>query len=167
MISVIVASLCLIGANASAKSAAEKAKKKPVELLFVQTAEQATLSPNKAKPGTYTLLLKQPAAQVSYFSDRPYRISGTMPLKNFAADWSQGRNSFASVPPNAALRGGLHDNTRGASYNFELKDPAYHVKDNSFTYTLLPLKGQKPITQVINMHSVSLFVDSLDFDIHI
>lgn len=136
-------------------------KQHSISLLFVLSANKAILSPNKHKPNTYTLTLINPDKQVSFFADRPSRVDGMLPIQQFAKDWVKGKNSFAKDAPNAALRGGLHDKTRGVAYNFELEYPKYNAEQNTLTYTLIPLAGQKKITSTIYMNKVSLFVDAM------
>lgn len=69
---------------------------KKVDWLFVQNAEG--LSTGK---GTITLRGVNP--QTIAFSDRPDRVAGHMPTKNFIPFWSEGDDSFKKNPPNATL----------------------------------------------------------------
>jgi len=76
-------------------------------VLFVQTARSGSMRPVEGgPPGTYTLTLDDPDARVVYFTDRPRRSTGTVPLDSFLAEWSNRADGFAGDPPNAALSAG-------------------------------------------------------------
>jgi hypothetical protein len=51
-----------------------------------------------------------------YFSDRPVRVAGHMPMPAYIEEWksAEGPNNFSSDPPNATVsvyEGGGHENT--------------------------------------------------------
>jgi hypothetical protein len=69
---------------------------KPTQVQFVQTATSVAF-----KDGTLTL--KDAAPMTVFFSDRPERLTGQVRNDLFAKLWSEGKNSFKSDPPNAAL----------------------------------------------------------------
>lgn len=74
--------------------------------LFALSGEGASLRPVSGKPGTYRLVapVKSLDERVNWFTDRPARDAGTLPLKQFINLWSQdGVNSFKNDPPNIAL----------------------------------------------------------------
>jgi hypothetical protein len=75
---------------------AEVAEIEEVEYLFVQHAEAVTL-------GDGVLTLAGVGEDLLYFSDRPHRIVGRVPLEEFLESWGEGEESFAEVPPNAVL----------------------------------------------------------------
>ena len=66
------------------------------ELLFVQSSHDVSLEKGK-------LTLKKISPTTIFFTDRPKRIAGHMTTKDFVDEWSEGANSFATDPPNAAL----------------------------------------------------------------
>ena len=69
-------------------------------LLFVQTAEEGTLAELDGDATAYRLTLRRVAPRAVYFTDRPYRTSGTMSNEALAAAWdptTKGRNSAARV----------------------------------------------------------------------
>ena len=67
-----------------------------VELLFVQNSHDVSVEKGK-------LTLKKVSPTTIFFTDRPKRIAGHMTTKDFVDEWSEGANSFAADPPNAAL----------------------------------------------------------------
>lgn len=87
--------------------------------LYTTTAAAGTLT-NAPGKATYRLTLKDPAAKVSAFSDRPARTASRQSLKRFVGDWKA--NGFAQDPPNAAL---VLDRAPAAhdTYLFELSRP--------------------------------------------
>jgi len=66
------------------------------EVLFVQTAKKVAF-----KVGTLTLEDASPAT--AFFSERPNRIVGQIRNDLFLKQWTEGKNSFKSDPPNAFL----------------------------------------------------------------
>ena len=60
----------------------------------------------------YSLRLDDPSPQVVYFTDRPRRMTGAIPLAEFLDEWSQRSGGFGSDPPNAALTVDAHDEHR-------------------------------------------------------
>lgn len=74
--------------------------------LFALSGDTASLKPVSGKPGTFRLVapLKSIDERVNWFTDRPARDAGTLPLTQFINLWSQdGANSFKNDPPNIAL----------------------------------------------------------------
>jgi len=98
--------------------------------LYTTTADAGMLrkAPGKA---TYRLTLKDPAAKVSAFSDRPERTASRQSLKQFVGDWKA--NGFAQDPPNAAL---VLDRAPAAhdTYLFELSHPRI-ARHGNLTFT--------------------------------
>ena len=71
-------------------------KNEMAELLFVQNSHDVSLEKGK-------LTLKKVGPTTLFFTDRPQRTAGHMTTKDFVDEWSEGDNSFAVDPPNAAL----------------------------------------------------------------
>ena len=80
----------------------EKVSTEPT-FLYVQTAHSGTLSDEQAD-GRRILKLNNVSPTTVYFSDRPDRITGHESTAEFIAQWSEGSDSFAQNPPNAATR---------------------------------------------------------------
>jgi hypothetical protein len=77
---------------------AEESKDDKAQLMFVQTADDL-------RTDDKTLRLVNVGNQTLYFSDRPVRIAGHMPLAGYLDEWkaSAGPDNFAKDPPNATL----------------------------------------------------------------
>ena len=92
----------LVGGTAYANSAAipshVKIKAKaPAQLLFVLSAKSGDI----ARSGqSYRLTLNTVDPHVLWFTDRPNRKAGFVPLTHFLASWTK---VFADSPPNGAL----------------------------------------------------------------
>ena len=126
----------------SGKSAADADAR---EYLFVQTASSATIEGDR-------LTLYDVAAHTIFFSDRPSRITGHLPVSELVNRWSQGPHSFRDDPPNASLAfvSGGGDSVAV----FELRDPELEGNDLSFRVRLL--EGTPPR----NVTDPSLFIDA-------
>src|SRR5262245_2992908 len=66
------------------------------QLLFVQTARGVSFEDGR-------LTLHDVSPTTLFFSDRPKRLAGHVTTLRFLADWDDGKDSFASDPPNATL----------------------------------------------------------------
>ena len=88
------------------KEQTARAKQRKVSMLFVTEGPIAQMAPVEGQAGTYTFTMpirtaKQP---VIWFTDRPARDAGTLPMRNFVGLWSaKGTNTFATDPPNVAI----------------------------------------------------------------
>jgi hypothetical protein len=69
------------------------------EYLFVQPFDAGTWEPKSGEDGTYLLTLTGVAADTTYFSDRPERITGLAPTQPFL----DGLGFTSENPPNAAI----------------------------------------------------------------
>jgi hypothetical protein len=69
------------------------------EFLFVQTFDAGSWAPKPGEDGTFILTLTGAAAQTTYFSDRPERITGLTPTQPFLDTLG----FTAEHPPNAAI----------------------------------------------------------------
>jgi hypothetical protein len=115
-------------AEAETTSAAEQ---EPIELLFVQQADRATLADG-------VLTLEGVGNNILYFSDRPERIVGRELLDVFIDKWDEGEESFAAIPPNAVLTVVKGDEELDAV--FILSNPE-RTKANTMTYDVEILEG--------------------------
>ena len=74
--------------------------------MFVFSGASATMTPVAGSTGTYTFAMpiKSSKTPVIWFTVRPTRDTGTMPMSNFVGLWSlSGTESFAAIPPNVAI----------------------------------------------------------------
>ena len=116
------------------------------EFLFVQSAKGMTfdsaankLTLNGVSPGTV------------FFSDRPDRIAGNMTTAAFIPFWSQGKDNFASNPPNADVS--ILEGSELRQIVVVLQDPV--LQDDNLSYTVKILQGDMPAKGA----NVSVFID--------
>lgn len=125
-------------------SSAETPKTDNVEMLFVQSATTGSFDGK-------TLTLSD-VPSTTYFSDRPNRIAGHMHTDIFVDQWTKGKDSFQSNPPNAVIsvlgEEGVNDST------VELSSP--QLKGNQISYQVKVLDGTPPM----KFKGASLFIDS-------
>jgi len=115
------------------------------QVLFVQAAGGVTF-----KDGVLTL--KDVAPTTTFFSDRPKHITGIVRNDEFIKGWSEGKNSFKSDPPNAALA--IFDSTGRPSQTIVvLTNPRLEGKDLS--YNAKSLRGEIPAEGAAS----TLFID--------
>jgi len=104
-----------------------------VQFLFIQTAQSGTLSQINATANT--LELRNVSDKTILFSDRPDRIVISQNTSNFVGNWSQGEDSFAADPPNAALV--LDDEEQRQELAvIELYNPEYDSGANTLKYDI-------------------------------
>ena len=116
--------------EATAMAIEEEAAVEEVEYLFVQHAESVTLAEG-------VLTLGGIGEDVLYFSDRPHRIVGRVPLEDFLGSWTEGEESFAEVPPNAVLTVKQEDELRDLTV--VLKEPV--LTEQTLVYQVEVLDG--------------------------
>ena len=136
--------------NAAFVSAAEASRKdvKDVQLLFVQNAKDVVV-----KDGRLTLVGVSPTT--IFFSDRPKRIAGHMHTEDFVLEWQKGagKESFHTVPPNAALSIFAQDDI--VDVVVELKNP--RMAGGALVYDIGVLEQDEPIPS----GPASLFIDPI------
>lgn len=152
-----------LAANQNPKNTGQNAT-----MLFIQSAPSAVLIPNSPQTGTYELVLHDVHNTVSYFSERPNRISGTIPIARFVNFWKlQGPDGFNTQAPNADIMGTqIHSifSAKNANFTFALSQPAYNAKNKSIAYAATPLQGQQDLPKApIKLEHVKLFFDNLAF----
>jgi len=117
---------------------------KNVQLLFVQNA-------SGLKAGDGKLTLRGVEALTVCFSDRPMRLAGHMPTKNFVPMWSDGKDSFLKDPPNATLS--ILQGNDVTSTVVTLRNP--QLSGDDLTYDVTVLEGTLPASA----GPCSLFID--------
>ena len=104
-----------------------------IEALFVQNAHGIAYHDGK-------LTLQGLAPTTLFFSDRPDRVTGHISSEEFVASWGQGKDSFASNPPNAALS--IFHNDGVSDVVVELTQPV--LSRDQLTYSVEILDGEMP-----------------------
>lgn len=131
-------------------------------LMFVQSAKSATIVPIKNQTNQYQLVLQNPDQYVSYFSDRPARVTGLVPTKTFLKNWNTGANSFKQNPPNAALetsRKRILLKNKNVTVTGELSNPHYINKSGDIAYDFKLLQPQQIQFQKAKLGYTTLFID--------
>ncbi len=126
--------LMAAGVTAVLPSFAAAETDEEVDFLFVQAAAKISL-----KDGLLRLETANP--HTLYFSDRPDKISGILPTKDFVEHWDEGTDNFQEEPPNAVLV--LHQDDKPHVSVVVLRDPVY--ADGNLTYKVEVTDGQKEI----------------------
>jgi hypothetical protein len=120
-----LAAACVAALGAQTATAAKpKPQEQHISLLFAQTATKGTMKPIAGTP-RFNLKLYGVNPQVVWFSDRPARQSGQIPVRGFARSWAG--FGFLDDPPNAALTL-LHADNRHDTVIVKLGKP--HFKPN-------------------------------------
>ena len=145
----ITAATPLFVALSSATAAEHKEQKRPeAQLMFVQTADALQSDDNK-------LRLVDVAKQTVYFSDRPVRIAGHLPMSAYLDEWKAGAgpNNFSTDPPNATLS--VFDG-EGAGNTLTVVEISHPVVDgNDLVYDYKLIEGEMPESGGAN----ALFID--------
>lgn len=133
--------------------------------LFLQTAKTGLLKPTQV-PGIYQLALKDISPYVTYFTDRPNRMTGLLPMERFLEIWqSNAKNGFKADAPNVAVEGiKLHAVSKDQTIGLVvvLSKPIYDRKTKTLTYTAQALNHEKiTFNHNIKLENVALFVDNI------
>ena len=111
--------------------------------LFVLSATSGSL-----KGDTLTL---NGVPNVIYYSDRPNRIAGHIPVTKFIDNWHNGPESLKSDPPNAVLS--ILSENGNKNITVELQNPS--VEGNVILFKIKILQGTAPK----EFKESSLFID--------
>lgn len=127
--------------------------------LFLQTSTNGELS--KDNKG-YTLEIKAPDKYITYFTDRPARSSGIIPLKKFLKLWQDPKisNNFKQSPPNVAI---TYKDSQGKHISFtaEVSKPIF--QGNILKYHIKPLGANSGIAP-INIEYIAIFFDDIHWN---
>ena len=132
--------------------------------LFVQYAPVAQIKHHKEN-NTYTITLEKIVPYVMYFSERPNRKTGALPVQEFVYLWKTKRSAkFRSDPPNAdlvAVETKWLSPTKNINFTIELTSAHYNSQSNTVTYVVKPLKGNIFTPRSTTLYHVSLFIDDV------
>lgn len=124
------------------------AKEDKVQLMFVQTADDL-------KADGKTIRLVNVGRQTLYFSDRPVRMAGHLPMSAYMDEWKagEGADNFAADPPNATLSVLEPEKAENTLAVVEISNPVVDGNDLLYSYKLI--EGTMPQTG----GETALFVD--------
>lgn len=163
-----VSGLALSSSNVSADFAKIRAffthphkhKKNHVDLLFLQQADSGSIKPIWHKKGCYRLTLSNLHENVLYFTDQPKRNAGNITNREFMEVWKHN-----TIVPNVALQAFAvtPEDVREINLVAALKNPHYHKKTQSITYTacIIQKDQEKQNIKKAELRSVNLFIDPL------
>jgi hypothetical protein len=116
--------------------------------MFVQSAEGL-------KADDKTLRLVNVSPQTVWFTDRPVRQAGHMPMSAYMQEWTAaaGADNFSKDPPNATLSVYEQGKSENTLVVVEISHPKLEGRDLVYRYKLL--EGQMPKSG----GAASLFVD--------
>jgi uncharacterized protein YjbI with pentapeptide repeats len=166
MVIALVAAVAVVVFGAQSATAAQQTpQEQQISLLFAQTANRGQMTPIKGTP-RFHLKLFGVHPQVVWFSDRPARESGTIPVRRFALSWAG--FGFLDEPPNAALTV-LHTGKRHDTVIVKLGQPRFERRKHMIRYTarrldqatgdLSSLESDVDPRVRRHFHSASLFID--------
>lgn len=127
--------LVLVAAFSSAAFAQGSDEFSGADFLFVQTATGVTFA-----DGKMTLTGLSPS--MIFFSDRPERMAGHVPVTQFLKMWDEGKDSFKNDPPNASLSV-LGEKEGSTDIIVEISNPSLSEKGD-LTYDVRILDGTPP-----------------------
>lgn len=163
LVTSMMLAVTLLISNAVFANAKVSADNKNVDVMFIQMADNGSVTPIADRPGYYLLTLNGVKPYIGYFSDRPARVSGLYPTPQFADKWqdSKGKDSFNKMPPNAALSALRNDwfSKKIVGLPLQLTEPHYDASKQTMTYTVQLLPGVSTKLPIKNMDQVALFID--------
>jgi hypothetical protein len=146
---------CLFSSIAAAGSASLNN-----QVVFVQHANSTVVKVDAKQSGSYQVTLHKPAEFVSYFSDRPARKTGLVPVSEFVKLWNANdKSGFSQDPPNAALE------SKDFNAVGTLTQPKFDKKTGDVSYRFTPLTSDKnPAKMNKRLGYTVLFIDDVSWD---
>lgn len=124
---------------ASVAFAVEKPAKAPKSIKFLQLVLTANSGLVTKENNAYRLVLAGVNANVSYFTNRPRRVVGSMPTGYFLKRWIKPPpHDFVATPPNAAI---TYFAPAQETIIVTLMKPTYDIKKQQLQFTIQPLPG--------------------------
>ena len=111
-----------------------------INLSFIIGADAAMLK--SIHPGYYTLTLYNVSPYITYYTLRPNRVQGVVPLENFVKAWKIGTNSFEDNNPNGVIIPAMIDgiiNKSETFYPISLLSPKLDKTKRNIQFTVRPL----------------------------
>ena len=134
----------------------------PYSYLFNQGAESATIRySNLPEARDFQIDLKTPNLNTTWFTDKPYRLGGTVPLASFVEGFSQ-----AIGTPNAVITGTSSSNTSDLiKMVVTLSSPIYNETTQTLSFSATRVGSPSSAEQAlkngtIQMQSVNIFIDN-------
>ena len=134
-------------------------------LLFIVNAQVGKVMQQAKGGNVYRLVLNKPT--LHYFTDRPVRKAGSLKPSWLANHWAKGKNSFAKLPPNAAMVAGVDMSNRHQKKTqfITLNNPQYNQAKDALSFQITSIKGGHLNLVGKKLHHVALFIDDDSFEI--
>lgn len=135
---------------------------KNVNLLFLQTAHDAKIVPQKNN--TFLITMKGLDKYVCYFSDRPNRLTGLVKTSDFLSFWTKSKkNNFSVTPPNVAISSAkmMNGKEKRVEIFASLSKPYYNALNNTMSFVLTPLNKNKTKLTKMDLGYTVIFFDDL------
>jgi len=128
---------------------------RPANVLYSLSGSVAKLTPISGSNRDFRFTLGRPDANVVWFTDRPLRDSGTLPLATFVKNWT--KSGFAADPPNVVIA--LHKD-RARSVVAEMQRPSIDKATGALTARMHVLSAAEARTIRGNLATTALRHDA-------
>lgn len=131
------------------------------KFTFTQTAKGAILKKLGTR-GYYTLTLYNANPYLTYYAERPKRISGLASVDNFIKNWKVGENNFHMNNPNLLLTAATIDgvtNNGSTFYLMTCSTPEYNMQKGILSYVVKPLPAHPFTFEHIQFNYVTVIID--------
>ena len=135
----------------------ENTTNEPIEFLAIQNAKSGSI--HQINETAYTLQLNNIPPITVLFSDRPDRIVITVSTSDFDGNWTAGRNSFSSDPPNDALLVENIDKSQLETIVISSFNPLYDDYDNTLNYAIVAKNSTIPLALQRAIGNLILVID--------
>jgi len=141
------------------RTSQQRSQKKDEELLFIFHAKDGHLQ--SIGHGSYELTLYHVDKSITYFTDRPERKAGKMPLSQFLREWDMGKDPFKRDKPNAGL---VTFSSSSGKNQFDdipviLSDPQYNQQNDRLTFQVKPIEKYQKIPTG-DLGESTMFIDT-------
>ena len=162
-----VSGLLLAGCSRLGKAESVPNRAAEPSFMLVFQAQRGSLSPDANKPGAYTLTLRDTDSTAVFFSDRPKRLVGNLPVSLLAHNWSaMGFDTDAPVAA-AVVNAGTESQQ---TLVLELNKPVWDGATNTLSFSAvqganldvdpLTFSGQQSTAQLpATFSSIDVYLD--------
>ncbi|MFN0065368.1 MAG: hypothetical protein ACKVOH_03945 [Chlamydiales bacterium] len=155
---ILICSLLLLCGCSFFSKREQKVESPPVEFLFIVHGKKGDFvrNPDNLKQGT--LSIQGVNKRVIFFSDRPVRDAGSIPMQKFIDLWHTGTMNFNDVPPNAGFVFFENNDKKFSDIPVKITLPSYDEQRNTLTLQVDSLIGDFEEDKA-GMLEVTLFID--------
>jgi len=134
-------------------------------LLFVQTANSATLKPLTDKINQYQLTLYNVQPHLKYYSNETKRLTGLIGADIFSNKWNRKAEQFKHYQPQAAVKTILltdivdPDKDLPLKLRVRLTNPTYDPVTDEMHYTLTNLNNIEIPRKILHLKRTTIYID--------